>query len=842
MGESIQPARLEVAVSGMTCAACVARVERGLKKVDGVLEANVNLATERATVQYDPQRTTPEALLARVRETGYEPRTQTLDLSVTGMTCAACVARVERALKRVDGVLDASVNLATERATVTINPAQTSVAHLRRAVRDAGYGTLETSSGESRADAEREARAQEVAALQRDLVFAAVFGGPLLVIAMLPMLWMSAMTWQMSVMPMRAWDWIMLGLAAPIYFGPGRRFLTRGWKALLARSPDMNSLVLLGTSAAFWYSVGVVLLETFAPGVVPATGRHVYFEAAGVVMTLVLLGKYLEALAKGRTSEAMRRLLSLQPKTARVVNGETELEVSVDEVLVGDTIRVRPGERIPADGTVIAGSSFVNESMMTGEPVPVTKTVDSRVVGGTVNGNGVLTVRAEAVGADAALAQIVRLVEEAQGSKPAIQALADRVVAVFTPMVLVIAALTAVMWLVFGGAAAVSYALVNTIAVLIIACPCAMGLATPVSIMVGSGKAAEFGVLFRKGEALQTLGEVGVVAFDKTGTLTQGKPSLTDLETSADFARADVLRFIGSAERDSEHPIAHAIVDAAVREGVALEMPTNFETLPGFGVRATVAGRTVLVGADRLMLERGIGVDAFASSVARLGDEGKTPLYAAIDGRLAALIAVSDPVKPSSVETVRALQRAGLRVAMITGDTERTAQAVAKTLGITNVLAGVLPGGKADAVSALQASGLRVAFVGDGINDAPALAKADVGVAIGTGTDVAKEAGDVILMRGDPLGVLNALQVSKATMRNIRSNLFWAFAYNVVLIPVAAGALYPFTGWLLSPVLAGAAMGLSSVFVLGNALRLRAFRPSTSRASPSSATPVKEYA
>jgi Cu+-exporting ATPase len=829
---------LEVSVGGMTCAACVGRVERGLNKVDGVLGAAVNLATERATVQYDPAKTTPDALLETVRATGYEPLTQSLDLGITGMTCAACVGRVERGLEKVDGVLGATVNLATERATVTYLPAQTSLAHLKRAVRDAGYGTLETDTGQDRGDAEREARARELEHLRGDVTFAAAFAVPLTVIAMLPMLWMPAMVWQMGIAPMVVWDWVMLALAAPIYVGPGLRFVGKGWRALAARSPDMNSLVMLGTGAAFWYSVGVVLLETFAPGSVPANGRHVYFEAAGVVISLVLLGKYLEALAKGRTSEAMRKLIGLQAKTARVLRGSEELEVAVMDVLPGDVIAVRPGEKVPVDGTVTAGSGFVDESMISGEPVPVAKTEGSKVIGGTVNQNGALKFRAEAVGADTVLAQIIRLVETAQGSKPAIQGLADRVVAVFTPMVLVIAALTALVWLVFGGENAVAYALVNTVAVLIIACPCAMGLATPVSIMVGTGKAAELGVLFRKGEALQTLQEARVVAVDKTGTLTKGKPELTDLVAQPGFGRTALLGLVASVERESEHPVARAIVEAANREGIALETAASFENVPGFGVRATVAGHTVTVGADRFMAQSGIAVAALSEHAARLGDGGKTPLYAAVDGKLAAILAVSDPIKDGSLEAIRALHRQGYAVAMVTGDHARTAHAIARQLEIDDVLAEVLPAGKADAVKTLQARGRKVAFVGDGINDAPALAQADVGLAIGTGTDVAIETADVILMSGDLRGVPNAIELSKATLSNIRLNLFWAFAYNVLLIPVAAGVLHPFTGWLLSPVLAGAAMGLSSVFVLTNALRLRGFRaPLRTRAQPRATAP-----
>ncbi len=826
------PKTLEVGIGGMTCAACVGRVERGLKKVDGVLEANVNLATERATVNYDPAKTAPTALLERVREVGYEPVTQTLELGITGMTCAACVGRVERALNKVDGVLSASVNLATERATVTVVGAQASAAHLKRAIREAGYGVIETAAGETREDAERSAKERETAELRRAVVFSAAFGVPLLLIAMLPMLWMPAMELQMRLLPdMGVWNWIMLALAAPVQFGPGLRFYRNGWKALRSGSPDMNSLVMIGTSAAFFYSLAVTLI----PQVFPDAARHVYFESAAVVITLVLLGKYFEAIAKGRTSQAMKKLLGLQAKTARIMKDGAELEISIDEVLPGDRVSVRPGERIPVDGEVLSGSSFVDESMISGEPIPVAKSAGSSVVGGTVNANGALTFRASAVGADTVLAQIIKLVETAQGSKPAIQGLADRVVAVFTPIVLVIAGLTALVWLIFGGENAVSFALVNTVAVLIIACPCAMGLATPTSVMVGTGKAAELGILFRKGEALQTLQEARIVALDKTGTLTQGKPALTDFTALEGFDESETLRLVASAERSSEHPVANAIVAAANARGINLESATDFENQPGYGVTARVAGRLVQVGADRFMRQLGLEVSAFSTDASRLGDEGKTPLYAAIDGRLAAVIAVSDPIKDGSLEAVRALHAQGFKVVMITGDNQRTARAVAKGLEIDEVMAEVLPAGKSDAVKALQAGGRKVVFVGDGINDAPALAQADVGIAIGTGTDVAKETADVILMSGDVRGIVNAVALSKATLSNIKFNLFWAFAYNIVLIPVAAGALYPLTGLTLSPVLAGAAMGLSSVFVLTNALRLRGFKPPIGQPSASSA-------
>ena len=812
---------IELGVQGMTCASCVGRVERGLKKVPGVQDANVNLATERATVTYDPQQTGPDALLTKVQDVGYEPVTAETDLGVQGMTCASCVARVERALNRLDGVLSAGVNMATERATVRYLPSSVSVGQLKAAVRAAGYEVLDAQAGQDRSDLERAAREAEVRSLRRNVLFSAAFAAPLLLLAMLPMLIPSLDMALMRVLPTSALNWIMLALAVPVQFGPGLRFYRLGWKSLRGRAPDMNSLVMIGTSAAFLYS----LIATVAPQIFPSGTAHVYYEASAVVITLILLGKFFEAIAKGRSSEAMKKLLSLQARSARVLRGGRELELPTDEVLVGDLIQVRPGEKIPVDGEVVEGRSFVDESMITGEPLPVAKGVGAGVVGGTINQTGAFQFRATRIGADTALAQIIKLVETAQGSKPPIQGLADRVVAVFVPVVLGIAALTFLAWLLFGGPQALSYALVNTVAVLIIACPCAVGLATPVSVMVGTGVAAELGVLFRGGAALEGLQGVQVVALDKTGTLTKGKPELTDLLTVSGVDRTDVLKLVAAAEHQSEHPIARAIMDAARAEGIATVSPEHFEAVPGFGVEAGVDGRLVQVGANRYLRQLGLDLTPFGAQAARLGDEGKSPLYAAVDGRLAAILAVADPIKEGSAQAVRALHQQGLTVAMITGDNGRTANAIARQLGIETVLAEVLPSGKSDAVKALQDQGWKVAFVGDGINDAPALAQSDVGLAIGTGTDVAVETADVILMSGDLRGVPNAIALSRATLRNIRLNLFWAFAYNIVLIPVAAGVLHPAFGWLLSPVLAAAAMGFSSVFVLTNALRLRGFRP-----------------
>ena len=746
-------------------------------------------------------------------------------LAVGGMTCAACVGRVERALDAVPGVLGATVNLATERATVRTAPGVTAGV-LREAVERAGYDVIEAEGG---ADAEREAREHDRLALRRRLLWAAALTAPLVLLDMVPMLVPGGAAWLEGLVPTQALWLVFFALGTAVQFGPGGRFYRTGWVAARHGSPDMNTLVALGTSAAYGYSV----VATFAPGVLPPEAVHVYYEAAAAVVTLILLGKYLEAAAKGRTSEAIRRLLALRPATARVVRGGVEREVPVEAVAVGDVVRVRPGETVPVDGVVAEGTSYVDESLVTGEPIPVEKGEGAEVVGGTVNGAGSVLVRAERVGEDSTLAQIVRLVEEAQASRPAIQALADRVVAVFVPAVLVVAALVFGVWLAVGPDPALTYALVAAVSVLIIACPCAMGLATPVSVMVGTGKAAEIGVLFRKGEALQTLSEVDTVALDKTGTITEGRPALTDLRPAPGVEADEVLRLVAAVEGPSEHPVARAIVGAASERGLTAPPVRDFEAVAGMGVRGTVEGRRVEVGADRFMASRGLDVSPFAADAGRLGDEGKTPLYAAVDGRLAAVLAVADPVKPTSRAAVAALHRQGLRVAVVTGDNRRTAEAVARGLGIDEVIAEVLPADKAAAVRRLQAEGrgghergsrpARVAFVGDGINDAPALAQADVGVAIGTGTDVAIESADVVLMAGDLGGIVSARALSAATLRNVRQNLFWAFAYNVVLIPVAAGALYPAFGVLLSPVFGAAAMGLSSLFVLSNALRLRRF-------------------
>lgn len=807
---------ISLPIEGMTCASCVGRVEASLAKVMGVGSVSVNLATERADIRpVGP--VDYMALVQAIQKVGYNVPDAITELEIEGMTCASCVGRVERALKAVPGVSDATVNLASERATVR---GMASVESLVTAIKTVGYEAWESSTDRVADDNAVEKKEAERAELKRDLLLASVLALPVFVVEMGSHLIPGIHDWVMNTVGMQ-WSWyLQFILTTLVLVIPGGRFYKKGIPALFRLAPDMNSLVAVGTAAAFGYSV----VATFAPGVLPEDTVNVYYEAAAVIVALILLGRFLEARAKGRTSEAIKRLVNLQAKIAHVVRDGQVVDIPISEVALDDLVEVRPGERVPVDGKVIEGRSFVDESMITGEPIPVEKTVDSAVVGGTVNQVGAFTLRATAVGGQTMLAQIIRLVEQAQGSKLPIQAVVDKVTLWFVPAVMVAAALTFCVWLIFGPSPALSFALVNAVAVLIIACPCAMGLATPTSIMVGTGRGAEMGVLFRKGEALQLLKNAKVVALDKTGTLTEGRPTLTDLDVAPGFDRASVLAKIAAVESRSEHPIARAIVEAAKLEGIALPAFTDFESITGMGVRATVDGSLVEIGADRFMRDLGYDVTSFAKIAERLGDEGKSPLYAAVDGRLTATVAVADPIKSGTVAAITALHQLGLKVAMITGDNVRTAQAIAKQLSIDEVVAEVLPEGKVKAVRRLKADFGQIVFIGDGINDAPALAEADVGVAIGTGTDVAVESADVVLISGNLQGVPNAIALSKATIGNIHQNLFWAFAYNTALIPVAAGALYPTFGVLLSPVFAAGAMALSSVFVLVNALRLRAFK------------------
>ncbi|MBH2810732.1 copper-translocating P-type ATPase [Serratia liquefaciens] len=817
---ALRTTRLSLPVEGMTCASCVGRVERALKAVPGVQTATVNLATERADITFG-DRADPQAAVGAIESAGYAVREETTELGIEDMTCASCVGRVEKALRQIPGVIEANVNLATERARVRHSAGIVTTAMLEAAVEQAGYKARRLSAATASSDdQDSERRENEARGLRRSLLIAALLTLPVFVLEMGSHLIPAMHHWVLGVLGEQRNGYLQFVLTTLVLFGPGLRFFRKGVPALLRGAPDMNSLVSVGTAAAYGYSV----VATFIPQVLPQGTANIYFEAAAVIVTLILLGRTLEARAKGRTSQAIKRLVGLQAKTARVErNGET-LEIPLDQVTTGDVVFVRPGEKIPVDGQVVEGASYVDESMITGEPVPVSKGVGAGVVGGTINKTGAFSFRVTKVGANTVLAQIIRLVEEAQGSKLPIQALVDKVTLWFVPAVMAAAALTFLIWLIFGPTPALTFALVNAVAVLIIACPCAMGLATPTSIMVGTGRAAELGVLFRKGEALQALRDVSVIALDKTGTLTKGRPELTDLVPAEGFDYDEVLALVAAVETRSEHPIAEAIVAAAKQRDLKIAAIEAFDATPGFGVSAKVSGRTVSVGADRFMTQLGLDVASFLPAAQRLGEQGKSPLYAAIDGRLAAVIAVADPIKETTPEAIKALHALGLKVAMITGDNAATASAIARQLGIDEVAAEVLPDGKVAALKQFRSHGARVAFVGDGINDAPALAEADVGLAIGTGTDVAIEAADVVLMSGDLRGVANAIALSQATIRNIKQNLFWAFAYNAVLIPVAAGMLYPINGTLLSPIFAAAAMALSSVFVLGNALRLKRFQ------------------
>lgn len=806
-------------IQSMSCASCVGRVEKALSAVTGVSQAHVNLASETATITADGTFDAQNVITA-LDAASYPAELKAYRFSIENMSCALCVGRVERSLSAIAGVVSVTVNLAKEEAAVRVLGAAVSSADIAETASAAGYpATLVTDPGAT--DATNDRKVEEAAHLRRMTLVAAVFTLPVFILEMGSHLIPALHSWIMNSLGMGVNWGIQFVLTTVVLAWPGRQFYLKGFPALFKGAPDMNSLVALGSSAAWGFST----VALFAPSLLPDGTRVVYFEAAAVIVTLILLGRFLEARAKGRTGQAIRKLVGLRAKTAQVERDGQLVELPVDDIVVDDLIQARPGEKIAVDGVVVKGASYVDESMITGEPIPVEKLADAEVVGGTINGSGALMFRATKVGGDTMLAQIIRMVEEAQGAKLPIQDLVNRITLWFVPAVMGVAALTFPTWLLVGPDPTLSFALVAAVAVLIIACPCAMGLATPTSIMVGTGRAAELGVLFRRGDALQTLNDVTTVALDKTGTLTEGHPELTDLTITKGFEEADVLRLVASVEAMSEHPIAAAIVQHAKQNGLALASIDDFSSITGFGVSAVIEGRKVFVGADRLMSREGIDLDAVKSVGETLGKEGKTPLFAAIDGQLAAVIAVSDPIKASTAEAIGTLHDLGLKVAMITGDNEATAQAIAAKLGIDEVVAEVLPEGKVAAIERLQTGGSKVAFVGDGINDAPALARADVGIAIGTGTDVAIESADVVLMSGDLKGVVNALHISQRSMRNIRQNLFWAFGYNALLIPVAAGVFYPVAGLMLSPALAAGAMALSSVFVLSNALRLRWVAP-----------------
>jgi Cu+-exporting ATPase len=737
--------------------------------------------------------------------------TARLELRVEGMNCASCVAAVERSIGKLPGVGSATVNLVTERVAVDYAAEAVSPARIKAAIREAGYTPVDLERA-------RDAREPGSRRAQLDLGVAVSFTAPLLVLAMGPMLVPGLHRALHALASPWAWQALELLLATPVQLWAGRGFYRQAWAELRHAAPGMSTLVALGSSAAYAYSVAVVL----APGIFPVGTAHLYFEAAAAIVTLVLLGRYLESRARGRTSEALRSLAALRPPTALVLRDGERRTVPAAEVVPGDRILVRPGERIPVDGIVVEGTSWVDESMITGEPLPTAKRPGAAVIGGTLNDTGAFELRATRVGADSVLARIVRMVEEAQAGKPPIQHLADRIARVFVPVVLALALATFVVWLLAAPPPALELALVAAVSVLVVACPCAMGLATPTAILVGTGRAAELGILFRRGGALERLARADTVLLDKTGTLTAGRPELVELHV-VDADEREVLALVAAAERASEHPLGRAIVAAAETRGLEPRRVESFRADPGRGLEAHVDGRAVHVGSERYMERLGIATGALADRAALAAAAGRTPVWAASDGRLAALLAVADPLKPGSVEAVRELRALGLEVRLVTGDDERTARAVAEAVGIDSVAAGALPDDKVAEVERLQRAGRRVAFVGDGINDAPALARADVGVALGTGTDIAAEAGEVILMSGDPRPLVAAWRLARRTLRTIELNFFWAYAYNVALIPLAAGALYPAFGVLLDPMLAAAAMSLSSLFVVTNSLRLRRF-------------------
>jgi len=807
---------VELPIMGMTCSACVRNVERALSKTDGVEVAVVNFATERASVNYDPAQTNLEGLINRVQDSGYGVVTAKIELPITGMTCATCERNVNRALKKPDGVLDVSVNLATERAVVTYLPGVTSRRDLVAAVEAAGYGVIDITNTEAPEDAEQAAREAEIQHQKRLVIIGAVFSIPLVILGMtrhfmhsVPFL-MESFPWLMQ----DYWLFVFAALATPVQFIVGKQYLVGAYKSLRNGTANMDVLVAMGTLAAYGY--GLIVLAGIIFDFSDVVGKDDYFETAAVILTLITLGKLLEARAKGRTSEAIKKLMGLTPKTATVLRDNEEVEVPIDQLAIGDRVLVRPGERIPVDAVVIEGHSSVDESMLTGESMPVNKAVGSEVIGGTINKQGRLVAEASRVGAETALAQIIRLVQEAQGSKAPIQRIADQVSGVFVPIVIGLALLTLLGWL-FIGQVSFTTAILHTIAVLVIACPCALGLATPTAVMVGTGRGAEMGVLFKNSESLENAHRLQAITLDKTGTITRGEPTVTDVIPANGFEDMQVLTLAASAERGSEHPLGEAVVQAAKERQIKLFNPDQFEAEPGRGIKAMIDGQQVVVGSPRYIREMGLPLNTLAASVEQMQTNARTAVLVVVDGVLAGAIGIADTVKAGSKEAVAGLKALGLEVVMITGDNQQTADAIAREVGIDRVFAEVLPGDKVAVVKQLQAEGKRVGMVGDGVNDAPALAQSDVGIAIGTGTDIAMEASDITLISGDLRGVMRSIQLSKATLRTIYQNLFWAFIYNIILIPVAMMGL-------LIPMFAAGAMAFSSFFVVSNSLRLRGRR------------------
>ncbi|KQL21299.1 heavy metal translocating P-type ATPase [Cytobacillus solani] len=800
MSEKVVESQFQI--TGMTCAACATRIEKGLNKMEGVSDANVNLALEKASVKFDAAKMGPADIQEKIRALGYDVITEKVELVLTGMTCAACAIRIEKGLNKMDGIISANVNLALEKAAVEFNPSIVSPAEMTQKVEKLGYGASVKSEDNEKGTVDH--RLKEIEKQQGKFIFSLILS--------LPLLWAMAghFSFTSFIYVPEAFmnPWVQMALATPVQFYIGKQFYVGAYKALRNKSANMDVLVALGTSAAYFYSL-YLSLKTIGSGAHP---EGLYFETSAVLITLIILGKVFEAKAKGRSSEAIKKLMGLQAKTATVIREEKEMEIPLEEVVAGDIILVKPGEKIPVDGEILEGQSALDESMITGESVPVDKTVGDRVIGATLNKNGFIKIKATKVGKETALAQIIKVVEEAQGSKAPIQRLADSISGVFVPIVVGIAVITFFVWYLFVAPGDFAEALEKLIAVLVIACPCALGLATPTSIMAGSGRAAEYGVLFKGGEHLEMTHRINTVILDKTGTITNGAPVLTDVITKLE--EAEFLTLVGSAEKQSEHPLAQAIVEGIQEKNITLTHPSAFEAIPGYGIKALVDGKEVLAGTRRLMKKFNIEIEHVSDDMLTLEKQGKTAMLVAIDGAFAGIVAVADTIKETSTEAISRLKDLGLEVIMITGDNEQTAQAIAKLAGVDRVIAEVLPEGKAEEVKKLQQQGKKVAMVGDGINDAPALAVADIGMAIGTGTDVAMEAADITLIRGDLNSIADAIFMSKKTIRNIKQNLFWAFGYNTLGIPIAALGF-------LAPWLAGAAMAFSSVSVVLNALRLQ---------------------
>jgi len=817
---SKKPDKASIHITGMTCTTCAATIEKGLSETPGVEQADVSFASEKASIKYDPKKVDLDKIKNTVSQLGYGVATKKSIFPVGGMTCASCVARVEEALSSVPGVISASVNLASEKATVEYLEG-TGLADMRRAVKDAGYelGPEAQALGDVTTAAQREIRV-----LRNKFIIAAILTASIM-----------ALGWGPSFVGK---SYLLWALATPVQFWAGLRFYRGAWGALKHRTSDMNTLIAVGTSVAYFYSmIAVISPGLFATGVLEP---HLYFHTSAAIITLILLGRFLEARARGQTSEAIKKLIGMQPKTALVIREGEQREIPVEEVQVGDLILVRPGERVPVDGIVRQGYSSVDESMITGESIPVEKKVGDEVVGATINKTGSLEIEASKVGKDTTLAHIVRMVEEAQGSKAPIQRLADVIASYFVPAVIGIAIVTFVVWYFVGPAPALTFAFLNFVAVLVIACPCALGLATPTAIMVGTGKGAEHGILIRNGEALERAHQINTVLLDKTGTLTRGEPVVTDIISAHSFSQEEVLQLAASAEHTSEHPLGEAVVKAALEKKLELSPSSDFNAIPGQGVEASVEGKKLFLGNLKLMEEQGLSLNGLETKAAELLEGGKTVMFLGRDSQVAGIIALADTLKPGAREALQALRKMGIETAMLTGDNRRTAEAIAREAGIDRVLAEVLPEHKAGEVKKLQEEGKVVAMVGDGINDAPALAQANIGIAIGTGTDVAIETGDITLISGDLMGVVTAISLSKRTMRTIKQNLFWAFAYNTALIPIAAGVLYLVFGNIgvpsglrfvlgeygfLNPILAAAAMAASSITVVSNSLRLRRFKP-----------------